>query len=130
MTSLVQPVMEEENVVVTYQPKVSHASVNREDPAEDGIARASGGCSARYHWLLATILLSCYGFFKEFKPSEPFLTPYLTSEVKNFTKDEVSEVGVAVCTMCGCMHCMASLVGNRAVWVWSLQASSLGWGGG
>lgn len=41
------------------------------------------------HWIFATVMLCCYGFFKEFKPSEPFLTPYLTSEIKNFTKDEV-----------------------------------------
>ena len=41
------------------------------------------------HWVFATVMLCCYGFFKEFKPSEPFLTPYLTSDIKNFTKDEV-----------------------------------------
>ena len=39
-------------------------------------------------WLYATVILLFYGFFKEFKPSEPFLTPFLT-EVKNFTKNEV-----------------------------------------
>lgn len=41
------------------------------------------------HWIFATVMLCCYGFFKEFKPSEPFLNPYLTSDAKNFTKDEV-----------------------------------------
>lgn len=41
-------------------------------------------------WIFATVMLCCYGFFKEFKPSEPFLTPYLTSDTKNFTKDEVN----------------------------------------
>lgn len=41
------------------------------------------------HWIFATVMLCCYGFFKEFKPSEPFLTPYLTSDIKNFTKDQV-----------------------------------------
>lgn len=41
------------------------------------------------HWIFATVMLCCYGFFKEFKPSEPFLNPYLTSEVKNFTQHEV-----------------------------------------
>lgn len=39
-------------------------------------------------WLYATIILCCYGFFKEFKASEPFLTPYLV-DFKNFTKNEV-----------------------------------------
>ena len=48
------------------------------------------------HWIFATLMLCCYGFFKEFKPSEPFLTPYLTSDVKNFTKDEVSWNGSRV----------------------------------
>lgn len=39
-------------------------------------------------WLYATVILCCYGFFKEFKASEPFLTPYLV-DYKNFTKDQV-----------------------------------------
>lgn len=42
------------------------------------------------HWLFATLILCSYGFFKEFKPSEPFLTPFLVSDVKNFTKDELN----------------------------------------
>lgn len=42
------------------------------------------------HWLFATLILCSYGFFKEFKPSEPFLTPYLVSGVKNFTKAELN----------------------------------------
>lgn len=42
-------------------------------------------------WLYATIILCCYGFFKEFKASEPFLTPYLVDpDFKNFTKNQVS----------------------------------------
>ena len=41
-------------------------------------------------YIYATIILCCYGFFKEFKPSEPFLTPYLV-DVKNITKDDVSK---------------------------------------
>lgn len=48
------------------------------------------------HWLYATTILCCYGFFKEFKPSEPFLTPYLV-DVKNFTKDEVWYLYVNEC---------------------------------
>ena len=43
------------------------------------------------HWIYATLILCGYGFFKEFKPSEPFLTPYLTdNSTKNFTKDDVN----------------------------------------
>ena len=45
-------------------------------------------------WIYATLILCCYGFFKELKPSEPFLTPYLTdnstNHSKNFTKAEVN----------------------------------------
>ncbi|XP_077988016.1 thiamine transporter 2-like [Glandiceps talaboti] len=40
-------------------------------------------------WKLATALLCSYGFFKEMRPSEPFLTPYLHT-VKNFTNEEIN----------------------------------------
>lgn len=40
-------------------------------------------------WQKATLLLCLYGFFKEMKPSEPFLTPYLKSPPKNFTDKEL-----------------------------------------
>ena len=43
-----------------------------------------------WRWIYATVMLCLYGFFKEFKPSEPFLTPYLESSAKNFTRDEVN----------------------------------------
>ena len=52
---------------------------------------APRGSRESTRWLYATIILCCYGFFKEFKPSEPFLTPYLV-DYKNFTKSEVSTV--------------------------------------
>ena len=42
------------------------------------------------HWAFATIMICSYGFFKEFKPSEPFLTPFLVSDVKNFTKSQLN----------------------------------------
>ena len=38
-----------------------------------------------------TVVICCYGFFKEFKPSEAFLTPYLVdSAYKNFTQNQVN----------------------------------------
>ncbi|XP_046851724.1 thiamine transporter 1-like [Xenia sp. Carnegie-2017] len=40
-------------------------------------------------WLYQTILLCCYGFFKEMKPSESFLTPYLREAPKNFTETQL-----------------------------------------
>ncbi len=46
--------------------------------------------TTRRHWLFATLILCSYGFFKEFKPSEPFLTPFLVSNVKNFTNAQLS----------------------------------------
>lgn len=36
-------------------------------------------------WLKVSILLCVFGFVKEFRPSEPFITPYLMGEWKNFT---------------------------------------------
>ncbi|XP_031564271.1 thiamine transporter 2-like [Actinia tenebrosa] len=40
-------------------------------------------------WQKATLLLCLYGFFKEMKPSEPFLTPYLKAPPKNFTDKQL-----------------------------------------
>lgn len=49
--------------------------------------------SPRYLWIYSTICLLLYGFFKEFKPSEAFLTPYLTNETdgKNLSKHVVND---------------------------------------
>lgn len=41
-------------------------------------------------WIKATILLCSYGFFKEMKPSEPFLTPYL--KAKNLTEADLEKI--------------------------------------
>jgi hypothetical protein len=41
-------------------------------------------------WLKLSILLCVFGFVKEFRPSEPFIIPYLTGEWKNFTDQVVS----------------------------------------
>ncbi|CAH1241785.1 SLC19A2 [Branchiostoma lanceolatum] len=38
----------------------------------------------------ATLALLClYGFFKDMRPAVPFLTPFLRSDLKNFTAEEV-----------------------------------------
>ncbi|XP_069831682.1 thiamine transporter 2 [Dendropsophus ebraccatus] len=42
------------------------------------------------NWKYPTILLCLYGFFTYFRPSEPFLTPYLTGPVHNLTLEEVT----------------------------------------
>nr|XP_009930458.1 PREDICTED: LOW QUALITY PROTEIN: thiamine transporter 1-like [Opisthocomus hoazin] len=41
-------------------------------------------------WTFPTLILCLYGFFCTMKPSEPFLTPYLTGPDKNLTIDEVT----------------------------------------
>ncbi|NWR27956.1 S19A3 protein, partial [Tachuris rubrigastra] len=41
-------------------------------------------------WTFPTLILCFYGFFYMMKPSEPFLTPYLTGRDKNLTADEVT----------------------------------------
>lgn len=43
-----------------------------------------------FSWKLTTGLICCYGFFKEMKPSEPFLTPYLNSTYKHLALEELS----------------------------------------
>ncbi|XP_066932826.1 thiamine transporter 1-like [Clytia hemisphaerica] len=42
-------------------------------------------------WMKPTLILSLYGFFKEMKPSESFLTPYLNSTFKNIPKKTISD---------------------------------------
>ncbi|NWX27327.1 S19A3 protein, partial [Notiomystis cincta] len=41
-------------------------------------------------WAFPTLILCLYGFLYMMKPSEPFLTPYLTGPDKNLTIDEVT----------------------------------------
>ncbi|CAL4187848.1 unnamed protein product, partial [Meganyctiphanes norvegica] len=40
-------------------------------------------------WLWTTLLLCSYGFFKELRPSEPFLTEYLLGPQQNLTETQV-----------------------------------------
>lgn len=40
-------------------------------------------------WLVAVLTLCSYGFMKEIRPIEPFLTPYLTDD-KNFTNEQLN----------------------------------------
>lgn len=44
-------------------------------------------------WIYSVVVLLLYGFFKELKPSEAFLTPYLTNSTggKNFSVDDVND---------------------------------------
>ena len=57
------------------------------DPQQDEAPTTAA--SSERPWVFITVVLCLYGFFKEFKPSEAFLTPYLVDS-KNFTKLEVN----------------------------------------
>ena len=60
------------------------------EPTVDFETNQHATCKSNW-WIYATVILCCYGFFKEFKPSEPFLTPYLEdNSTKNFTKAQVN----------------------------------------
>lgn len=41
-------------------------------------------------WKWAVIFLCFYGFMSGIKPGEPFITPYLLSDEKNFTREQVT----------------------------------------
>ncbi|KHJ99543.1 reduced folate carrier [Oesophagostomum dentatum] len=41
------------------------------------------------HWKTTTALICLYGILKKFRPATPFLTPYLASDYKNLTLDEI-----------------------------------------
>ncbi|XP_044148127.1 thiamine transporter 2-like isoform X2 [Bufo gargarizans] len=49
-------------------------------------------------WTYPTILLCIYGFFTYMRPSEPFLTPYLTGPVHNLTLEQVTNTVFPVWT--------------------------------
>ena len=43
-------------------------------------------------WKRATLILCLYGFFKEIRPSEPYLTEYLISNTTQVTEYQVISV--------------------------------------
>lgn len=47
-------------------------------------------------WKWSVAFLCFYGFMASIKPGEPFITPYLLSVEKNFTREQVSD-GHSVC---------------------------------
>lgn len=42
-------------------------------------------------WLKISLLLSTFGFLKEFRPSEPFIYEYLIGKWRNITDEEVTQ---------------------------------------
>lgn len=57
-----------------------------ERPTADPLPVAEDGNNRK----LAVLFLCFYGFMSSIKPGEPFITPYLLSPEKNFTREEVS----------------------------------------
>lgn len=49
--------------------------------------------AVRWGWVAA--LLAGYGFLKEVRPSEPYITPFLTGPDKNFTEEQVRRCGAS-----------------------------------
>uniref|UniRef100_A0A8C3JNG4 Thiamine transporter 2 n=1 Tax=Calidris pygmaea TaxID=425635 RepID=A0A8C3JNG4_9CHAR len=43
-----------------------------------------------YSWIYPTLIICANGFFSTMRPSESFLTPYLTGPDKNLTIEEVT----------------------------------------
>ncbi|XP_071455681.1 thiamine transporter 1-like [Hetaerina americana] len=43
-------------------------------------------------WIKVSFLLCMFGFFKELRPSEPFITPYLVGPWRNFTAVQVNQL--------------------------------------
>ncbi|XP_011700298.1 PREDICTED: thiamine transporter 2-like isoform X2 [Wasmannia auropunctata] len=50
------------------------------------------------HWLKISFILCMFGCFKDFRPSESFVTDYLTGPWKNFTDDQVNQEIIPVST--------------------------------
>ncbi|KAM4895004.1 thiamine transporter 2-like [Sylvia borin] len=46
--------------------------------------------AVRHSWIYPTVIICANGFFTTMRPSEPFLTPYLTGPDKNLTIEEVT----------------------------------------
>lgn len=62
-------------------------------PASEGPSPREGPTEAAVEprkWKWAVIFLCFFGFMSSIKPGEPFITPYLLSTEKNFTRQEVS----------------------------------------
>lgn len=47
-------------------------------------------------WIIISCILCIFGCFKEFRPSESFVTNYLTGPWKNFTDDQVNMLYVTI----------------------------------
>jgi len=53
-------------------------------------------------WLVQSIWIAMFGFLKEFRPEDPYITQYLTNPPMNFTNQEVS-VLMFICYVVICL---------------------------
>lgn len=56
------------------------------------ILQQENSCKMVQPWVYTTVLLCLYGFFKEMKPSEPFLTPFLKGFHNNITENQLEQI--------------------------------------
>lgn len=73
------------------------ASENKDVQEDAGMAVCPGDCpqvepSEPRKWKWAVVFLCFYGFMSSIRPGESFITPYLLSLEKNFTREQVSGV--------------------------------------
>lgn len=51
-------------------------------------------------WLRYTLALCIYGFFREFRPSEPFIIPFLDGPWREVTMEQVTQLVYPIATYC------------------------------
>lgn len=44
------------------------------------------------NWLRITLVLCTYGFFREFRPSEPFVSEFLSGHWRNISADQITQL--------------------------------------
>lgn len=53
-------------------------------------ARIQHTCRTMQEWIKVSLLLCTFGFFREMRPSEPFVTDFLSGEWRNITSEQVN----------------------------------------
>ena len=88
----------EEEEAELKEPTAEDPGGERGDVAEEeAVAMVTAGCeepaapqtAPPRSWKWSVIYLCVYGFMSSIKPGEPFITPYLLSTEKNFTREQV-----------------------------------------
>uniref|UniRef100_A0A8C9KX16 Solute carrier family 19 member 3 n=1 Tax=Serinus canaria TaxID=9135 RepID=A0A8C9KX16_SERCA len=87
---------------------------------EAGPAPLSTSClgAVSHSWIYPTVIICANGFFTTMRPSESFLTPYLTGPDKNLTTEEVCNYSLNVLLQLG--RDLRDCYGSRRLLCWSL----------